>query len=845
MRKSEVFKEKIWKPLKDSVIQVLKNPKQLITALVISGVWMLISMVSAYTNTHPIMRFLATITYANGGMYGGIIGTAGGIFGKVVFVSAVNSVITSLIQKKNPFKDIGKGMQKILKGGMSNTSVFLFFGGAGLLVYLLANVTVSMVNIAVAVAFAITALQAAFTGQGMIFSVVVWVLKKITKGRAPSKTAISRALIGFAGGFALSLPLTLTRSTLVILITGLLLIGAGVFFYMYGNGTLKRAAAMIGVILIVGAPLAFPVITVYADSGDYDDYEGDIGEDDYEGDIGEDGYEYGYKIMEIDGFNYLYYGRLSYKGGAKNKYGGRMPDVMDFNGDGYLNNSDYEVREKLSYNPDFLDQPSTAAGVAVASTVSAVAGSVAGTAAAAAEAAGAAGASGVSGLGGSSSFDWDSDDDDRDTGSDGDSGNGGGGSDPDDDDNDNTYVATEAEWERWKSYISTDEDGDRIVKDPVTGKETLYRNNGDGTFSNDWDSYTEEEMIQNIAYIERNSDMFRDIEQKKDAFIKQAHEDNNKLSIDGQRYLEEKHIAEAALEKEIKDDHLRDKFGTADPEEVRKVFERRQAEEKAYGDWFAAKANEIDGLVTVAEATEKVADVTIEVGSHLVPGGKYVKTAYTITKETAKGMAEAKAEGRDAWTGAARGAAKGFISASGDYIESTGGKVLVNTLGGMTTKLIDETNNAEAKGKSLSIGDTIKAVNDGMWDGLKESAKGFVMDKVTDKLKADFVKDNADIPDIADQKYVNTKLGLEFKADDIFEAATEQIQNRFLGDLEDEVGGEIVGYCGDIWNAANNQISAEDFEQAVDAKLLDKAEAAEESMSLRLWERRMNGPKED
>ena len=59
---------------------LLRNPKKLLPTIILSIVWMLFSIMSAMGANIPILRFLYTLTYSNGGMFGGFFGAVGGIF---------------------------------------------------------------------------------------------------------------------------------------------------------------------------------------------------------------------------------------------------------------------------------------------------------------------------------------------------------------------------------------------------------------------------------------------------------------------------------------------------------------------------------------------------------------------------------------------------------------------------------------------------------------------------------------------------------------------------------------------------------------------------------------------
>ena len=118
------------------VKDLIRHPKKLLPTIVLSIFWMVFPMLSAFGANIPILRFLYTLTYANGGMFGGFFGAVGGIFGKAVFATVVNTIILALVAKKNPFANAAKSLKGIFGkaafSGLSAISPFLVGAGVGL-----------------------------------------------------------------------------------------------------------------------------------------------------------------------------------------------------------------------------------------------------------------------------------------------------------------------------------------------------------------------------------------------------------------------------------------------------------------------------------------------------------------------------------------------------------------------------------------------------------------------------------------------------------------------------------------------------------------------------------------
>lgn len=247
-----------------AVREVLKNPKKLAPTFVLAGVWIVFSLLSGFGANVPFLRFLYTLTYANGGMYGGFFGTLGGIFGKAVFAGIVNSVVLSICERKNPFagirKSLGRTFGKAAFSGVSAIAPFLIGSGAGVILYWIFNMTASPVNCAVAVAGAAGALLALCRQRGLLFSLVFALAGRLSRGRVPSQIAVSRVIAGFSAGFALGLPLTFTRFGWLLFLAGAVLLAVGIVLTVIGKNGTKKMAATAAILLIVGtalSPIAF------------------------------------------------------------------------------------------------------------------------------------------------------------------------------------------------------------------------------------------------------------------------------------------------------------------------------------------------------------------------------------------------------------------------------------------------------------------------------------------------------------------------------------------------------------------------------------------------------------
>ena len=224
--------------IKASVMDLIHHPAKLLPTIILSVVWMVISLLMAMGKDLAVVRWLNTLTYASGGMYGGALGAAGGIFGKAVFAAVVNTIVLALWSGKNPFARDEKGqslMNKATTSGMAKVAPFLIGLGASLVLYYFFNVTGSTKNVMVGVVAAIGAVQAAQSSHGIIFSIVLFIASKVSGGRAPSSSTVRNSLMGAAAGFTLGVPLTYLHQPLLIPAGGVAVLLLGILLAVLGQ----------------------------------------------------------------------------------------------------------------------------------------------------------------------------------------------------------------------------------------------------------------------------------------------------------------------------------------------------------------------------------------------------------------------------------------------------------------------------------------------------------------------------------------------------------------------------------------------------------------------------------
>ena len=224
--------------VKAGVMDIIHHPAKLLPTIILSVIWMAVSYLMAMGKDTAVVKWLNTLTYASGGMYGGSLGAAGGIFGKAVFAAVLNTIVLSLWAGKNPFARDENGqslMRKATGKGMSKVAPFFIGLGASFVLYYFFNVTSSTKNVMVGVMAAIGTIQAAQSSHGIIFSTVLFIIEKVSGGRSPSSSAVRNSLMGATAGFALSVPLTFLHQPLLLAAAGSAVLLLGILLAVLGQ----------------------------------------------------------------------------------------------------------------------------------------------------------------------------------------------------------------------------------------------------------------------------------------------------------------------------------------------------------------------------------------------------------------------------------------------------------------------------------------------------------------------------------------------------------------------------------------------------------------------------------
>ena len=193
-------------------LNALKNPKQMIPTVVLGAVWLVLALLGSYGINPLPVRILSFITFAQGGMFGDVLGAVGGIIGKLLVVAFLNATIIPLFQKKAPFSGITGGIKGFIEALAikSISSVAPLLGGTGLslLLYAFMNSTQSLQNSVVGIIGFIILLQNIARKGGFLWGLIFSAASSISKGKAPSYIGVTRGLSGMTLGFALGVALS-------------------------------------------------------------------------------------------------------------------------------------------------------------------------------------------------------------------------------------------------------------------------------------------------------------------------------------------------------------------------------------------------------------------------------------------------------------------------------------------------------------------------------------------------------------------------------------------------------------------------------------------------------------
>lgn len=194
--------------------ELLHHPVKLLPTVAIAFVWFVIAMLSSFWKPFPLpMQILSFLSYAEGGLFGGVLGAVGGIAGKVVMAVFINSLVLPLFEKKPPFVGVAGGVKgmfsSITKDTAKGISPLLTGVGLALLLYTVMNINQRWQNSMVGIVSLVLLLQAIGNKGGFLMGLIFSAARSITKGKVPAFIDVTRFLSGMTIGFTLAVGLSL------------------------------------------------------------------------------------------------------------------------------------------------------------------------------------------------------------------------------------------------------------------------------------------------------------------------------------------------------------------------------------------------------------------------------------------------------------------------------------------------------------------------------------------------------------------------------------------------------------------------------------------------------------
>ena len=223
----------LWGQMKQS-LSVLKKPWHLLPTIALGGIWYYLSVlwatVSQIDSIPTWQRIVSYITFAQGGMYGGLISASGGILGKAVIAAFLNTFIIAIFEKKKPITNTLRGIGGIAKNGAISGihDLSALFGGAGfaILIYGFMNSRQGLAESMVGIAALIMVFKSIGDEGGFVAGLFVSMANTFSRGRTPSYKTVNRFLTGTGIGFAIGIGLSATPYRICILV-GMVLVLLG------------------------------------------------------------------------------------------------------------------------------------------------------------------------------------------------------------------------------------------------------------------------------------------------------------------------------------------------------------------------------------------------------------------------------------------------------------------------------------------------------------------------------------------------------------------------------------------------------------------------------------------
>lgn len=226
------------KSLISSIGAAFKEPKKLIPAFVLAGVWITLDLLKSFGIEPFPAKALSFLTFANGGLHGGVLGAIGGLIGKGLFAGAAVSLL-GLLTKKNTGekRSFGESLKGAFGFDMNTIWAYLTGAGAAMLICLFITGGSTRMGFMGGAAASYLAARAALK-DGFLTK---FFSSFAAKGKETAGENVRGLIRGLAAGFASGAVIGLANVKLILIILGcLLLTGGAVMMILQSAGVLNK-----------------------------------------------------------------------------------------------------------------------------------------------------------------------------------------------------------------------------------------------------------------------------------------------------------------------------------------------------------------------------------------------------------------------------------------------------------------------------------------------------------------------------------------------------------------------------------------------------------------------------
>lgn len=213
------------KVLLGGLVVAFKDKRGLLSIALVALAWLVLAVLPIVGINPLPVKLLNFLTFAQGGLGMGVLGTIGGIIGKTLWAY----LLLPWFHGKKPLAGLSLGWQKLLITISGQTRSWRGLGlgaGCGLIAFNFLSGNASLQNSMVAIVALIFVLRALATPTGFLPGLLNAFVSSYAKPN--SQLSVEQLLSGLAIGFALALPLTFSGISSIGYLSGLLSLVAAI-----------------------------------------------------------------------------------------------------------------------------------------------------------------------------------------------------------------------------------------------------------------------------------------------------------------------------------------------------------------------------------------------------------------------------------------------------------------------------------------------------------------------------------------------------------------------------------------------------------------------------------------